>query len=65
MKDEVEEGKDDGSRIEDEVEAPVRVSRKCCARCGERIRGSVYRMNQKTLCGLCVEDEIEACCGRR
>lgn len=36
----------------------IRVSRKCCAKCGERIRGSVYRFNKRTLCGLCVEDEI-------
>jgi formylmethanofuran dehydrogenase subunit E len=35
----------------------VRVSRKCCHRCGERIRGTVFRFNRKTLCGLCMDDE--------
>ena len=40
--------------------APTRLSRKCCQKCGERIRGSVYRLNKKTLCGLCIDDEINA-----
>jgi len=36
----------------------VRVSRKCCAKCGERIRGTTYRFDKRTLCGLCMDDVI-------
>jgi hypothetical protein len=41
------------------MKSAIRTSRKCCAQCGERIRGSVFRMNKRTLCGLCVDDEIQ------
>lgn len=39
---------------------PPKPRRSSCAKCGERIRGSTFRFNGQTYCGLCVEDVLGA-----
>ena len=38
----------------------VHVPRKDCRKCGERIRGEVYRFDKQTFCGLCMDDVLNA-----